>query len=128
MNMEIQAALIPKDTKMNKDQQNYLTQQIRQHAQWTRNNVALTLPMAHTETEIAHALDAAGFIINQRPITDVTLPLTAEMLANQTQFKDYSDRINGLLGSYIDDILSGTKDNPAEILSEFVAAIATIEL
>lgn len=113
---------------LNKDQQNYLVQQMRQHAQWTLGNAALTVPMAYTETEIAQALDAAGFVIQQRPIVDVTLAPSQEMQANQARYNLYAETINGILSTAIDRVLKGQEDNPMAALNAFVAAVAAVQL
>lgn len=113
---------------LNQDQKTYLIKQIRDHANWTLSNTKLTIPMEYTETEIAHALNDAGFVIEARPITDVSLPPTPEMEANRSLFADYLEKVNGLTGVYVDAIISGEKDNPASILQEFIRDLAAVEM
>lgn len=113
---------------LNKDQQSYLVQQLRTHAQWTIGNAALAIPTAFTEVEVAQALDAAGFVILQRPVTDVALRPTEEMQENQVRLEAYSKAINDLLGSYIDRILKGQEDNPNAVINTFVIEVAAVRL
>lgn len=113
---------------MNQDQKSYLIRQIREHANWQLNNTKLTIPMNWTETEIAHALNDRGFIIDQRPITDVSLPPTEDMLANQERYNEYLLKVNALTGGYVDAIIAGSKDNPSSVLNEYIRDLAAVEI
>ena len=111
---------------MNKEQRTHVVGQIRAHAKWLLDNALLVYPVRPSESDVAYALGDAGFILNERPIYQVSLPPTDVHAANEALLDAYAGAINNLVGAYTDDILNVSQDNPATILNRFIADAAAI--
>lgn len=116
--------------KMSKQQQDYLLNKMRSAANEAKRDFEKAHPSKHAPEAILAALEKAGFLFSSlgsqygRSYVAgyLTLPLTDEMVANESKVKDFCAKVDAALSEAQDKIYLGGDDAIA-MLRDFQNAL-----